>query len=194
MALAKSSSTPSRSERGFSLVETVVAMAILATSLVGMAHMFALATSQNIAARSTTSATILAQEKIEQLRGLTWGFDQLNLPISDFASNTTIDPPSPTGGTGLSPSFGDTLSQNVDGYVDYVGRLGQPLGGGATPPPGTAYVRRWSIEPLPTNPNNTLILQVLTFEVNDRANSSGDASVRRPDEARLTTVKTRKAF
>lgn len=192
--MAKSSSTRFRSEAGFSLVETIVALAILATSLVGMAHMFALATHQNISARGTTSATILAQEKMEQLRGLTWGFDQLNLPLSDFSSNTTTDPPSPTGGTGLAPSFGDTLSQNVAGYVDYVDRYGRQLGGGVAPPPGTTYVRRWSVEPLPTNPNNTLILQVLTFEVNDRPNSTGDASLRRPDESRLTTVKTRKAF
>ena len=28
----------------------------------------------------------------------------------------------------------------------------------------TVYVRRWSVEPLPTNPNNTLILQVLVVQ------------------------------
>ncbi len=37
-----------------------------------------------------------------------------------------------------------------------------------TPPANTVYVRRWSVEPLPTNPNNTLILQVLVFSVGDR--------------------------
>lgn len=171
-----------------------MSLGILATSLIALAHLFALATTQNLASRRATSATILAQEKMEQLRSLAWGFDQLNLPISDYQSNTAVDPPTPTGGGGLAPSIGDTLSANVVGFVDYIDSNGRQLGGGALPPPGTAFVRRWSVEPLPTNPNNTLVLQVLTFEMNDRPNSSGNAGVRRPDEARLTSVKTRKAF
>ena len=44
-----------------------------------------------------------------------------------------------------------------------VDRTGKTLGGGATPPANTVYMRRWSVEPLPTNPNNTLILQVLVI-------------------------------
>lgn len=172
----------------------MVALAILATSLIAMAQMFALATQQNLAARTTTSATILAQEKLEQLRALTWGFDQLYLPVSDFSSDTTVDPPSPVGGTGLSPVLGDSLSRNLDGYVDYIDANGRQLGGGAAAPPAAVFIRRWSIEPLPTNPNNTIILQVLVFRVNNRAASTGDASIRRADEARLVTVKTRKAF
>lgn len=172
----------------------MVALTILATSLIAMAQMFALATQQNIAARMTTSSTILAQEKLEQLRALTWGFDQLNLPVSDFTSNTTVDPPSPTGGTGLSPVLADSLSRNIDGYVDYIDSNGRQLGGGAAVPAAAVFVRRWSIEPLPTNPNNTVILQVLVFRINNRAATTGDASTRRADEARLVTVKTRKAF
>ena len=61
-------------------------------------------------------------------------------------------------------------------------------------PTATAYVRRWSVEPLPTNPNNTLILQVLVFSVGDRPNSGqGTVLDRVRDEARLVTVKTRKS-
>ena len=62
---------------------------------------------------------------------------------------------------GLPPSPGGTLATNTDGYVDYLDINGCVLGGGATPPAGTVFIRRWSVEPLPTNPNNTLILQVL---------------------------------
>jgi hypothetical protein len=68
------------------------------------------------------------------------------------------------------------------------------LAGGAAPPLDAAYVRRWSIEPLPTNPNNTLILQVLVFSVGDRADGGQGAVLERGrDEARLVTVKTRKS-
>ena len=56
------------------------------------------------------------------------------------------------------------------------------------------YIRRWTIEPLPTNPNNTLILQVLVFSRNDRdAGGSGPVLNRVRDEARLVSVKTRKS-
>ena len=88
----------------------------------------------------------------------------------------------------------NALSANVDGYVDYVDRYGHTLGGGVNAPAGAVYVRRWSVEPLPTNPNNTLILQVLVFALNDRA-ADGDGAVldRVRDETRLVSVKTRKA-
>jgi hypothetical protein len=82
----------------------------------------------------------------------------------------------------------------VSGYVDYLDANGNSLGGGATPPDGTVYYRRWSVEPLPTNPNNTLVLQVLVSRRKTRgaADQAVDAS-RGPDEARITSVKTRKA-
>ena len=169
-------------------------MAILATSLIAMAQLFAVATKNNVNARATTSSTILANQKLEQLRSMAWGFDVIGLPVSDFSSDSTTLPPSPTGGTGLSPSPGNSLTDNVPGYVDYIDRLGQALGTGASPPNGTAYVRRWSIEPLPTNPNNTLIIQVMVFETGNRPESSDPTTTRLPNEARVATVKTRKAL
>lgn len=184
-------------ERGFSLTETLVATALLATALVASAHLFALGTRANFSARTTTFATLLAQQKIEQLRALTWGFDESGLPITDLTSDTTVDPVQPDGGLGLTPSPPDSLLANVDGFVDWVDREGRALGGGLVPPEGAAYVRRWSIEPLPANPNNTLIIQVFVFRVGtrpaERDPSGPDVLERMPDEARLVTVKTRKA-
>jgi hypothetical protein len=59
-------------------------------------------------------------------------------------------------------------------------------------PTGTVYIRRWSIEPLPTNPNNTILIQVVVTRF--RTQSAGQlATGRSPDEARLVSVKTRKA-
>ena len=169
-------------------------MAILATGLIAMAQLFTVATKNNVNARATTSSTILANQKLEQLRSMSWGFDVIGLPVSDFNSDSTTLPPSASGGTGLSPSPGNTLTDNVPGYVDYIDRLGQALGTGSAPPAGTAYVRRWSIEPLPTNPNNTLIIQVMVFETGNRPASGDTATTRLPNEARVATVKTRKAL
>lgn len=182
-------------EAGFSLMETMVATLLLAVSLVSVAELFAIATRANFTSKTTTAVSVIAAQKMEQLRSLTWGFDRLGLPISDFVTDTAVDPPAKTGGTGLSVSLGNTLAENVAGYVDYLNSNGQSLGGGATPPEGTLYVRRWSVEALPTNPNSTLVLQVYVFRAGGRGENlpANELVARFPEEARLVTVKTRKA-
>jgi type II secretory pathway pseudopilin PulG len=194
MALAKCScSNPRSDEAGFSLVETMVATLLLATAVVSVAQLFVLATRANLSAQRQTYASTLAQEKMEQLRGLAWGFDDVGLPISDYSTDLAVDPPDPDDGVGLSPSPANALAANVGGYVDYLDRYGQSLGGGETVPVNAVYVRRWSVEPLPTNPNNTLILQVLAFNVGDRPDTDGPVLDHGRDEGRLVSVKTRKA-
>ncbi|MGH9173514.1 MAG: hypothetical protein ACRD1H_04105, partial [Vicinamibacterales bacterium] len=101
---------------------------LLATALAGTAQLMAIATKGNVAAQRSTFATTLAQEKMEQLRGLAWGFDAIGLPISDYKTNLTVDPAGTDGG-GLSPSPSDALSSNVAGYVDYLDRAGHSLPG-----------------------------------------------------------------
>jgi type II secretory pathway pseudopilin PulG len=105
----------SREETGSTLVEVMIATVILATGVLTMAQLFGVATASNSAARANTFATVLAEQKIEQLRSLTWGFDTQGLPISDFATNTTVTPETPNGGTGLTPSPGNALQSNVVG-------------------------------------------------------------------------------
>jgi len=179
-------------EAGFSLLEVLIATTVLTVGLTALAQLFAISTRANFSAKSTTMASILAQQKMEQLRALTWGFDTLGLPISDVSSDTTVVPESPAGGRGLRPSPPDSLKTNQDGYCDFVDRYGYSLGGGATPPTGTLYIRRWSIEPMPSNPDNTLVLQVLVTPWPDRGSDSTASTRRLPDEARIAGVKTRK--
>ena len=171
----------------------MIAAGLLATALITLAQMFGLSTRSNVSSRNTTYANVLAEQKMEELRALTWGFDGAGLPLSDSATNTAVSPEQPTGGRGLEPSPLSALQENTDGYVDYVDNYGNKVGtGGATPPEAAVYTRRWSITPLPTNPNNTLILQVLVTK--NRNRTSVDQTVGRlPEEARLVTVKTRKA-
>jgi prepilin-type N-terminal cleavage/methylation domain-containing protein len=191
--LAKSSFS---SSRGFSLVETLVATTIMTVALASLAQLFLISTKANQSARLTTNPTVLAQQKMEQLRGLTWGFDMIGLPLSDTTSDLTVVPEQPQGGPGLTPSPDGALRNNVDGYCDFLDGSGQSLGGGTAAPPNTVYVRRWSIEPLPTNPNNTLILQVMVTRWRERGvadtETAGEGR-RLPDEARILSVKTRKA-
>ena len=192
MALERSHSFSSAS--GFSLIEVMVAMGLLATAVVSVAQLFAVSTRTNIGSRNTTYAAVLAEQKIEELRALTWGFDSSGLPVTDTSTNTAVSPEEPAGGTGLEPSPTAALRENTDGYVDYIDQWGNKIGrGGAQPPVNAIYTRRWSIEPLPTNPNNTLILQVLVTRLRNRGAADEGAVARLPEEARLITVKTRKA-
>lgn len=193
MALAKSPSSNSRGDAGFSLVEVMVATAILAGALVTLAQLFAISTSSNFGAKQTTYAGILAQQKIEALRSLTYGFDSQGLPVTDNTTDTTVSPETGAGGTGLTPSPPTALQENTPGYVDYVDAYGNKLGGGATPPAAAMFTRRWSIEPLPTNPNNTIVIQVLVTPNRNRGQSDLGNVGRLPGEARVVTVKTRKA-
>jgi prepilin-type N-terminal cleavage/methylation domain-containing protein len=186
----------SRGEHGFSLIEVVIAVGLLAVLSIGIAQLFGMATKANYAAKGQTSTALLAAEKMEQLRGLAWGFDQgpnaLGLPVSDLVTNLSTDP-STAGGLGLNPSPAGTLDANTAGYVDYLDRNGQWVGNGQDPPRTAVYVRRWAVDPLPTNPNNTLVLRVRCTTVDHLARVAGPETIRTGDDAWLVGVKTRKS-
>lgn len=180
-------------EAGTTLVEVLVATAIMVTGVLTMGQMFTISTTSNMASRRDTLSTVLAEQKVEQLRSLAFGFDTQGLPVSDFTTDTSVAPESPVGGTGLQPSPASALQQNTAGFVDHVGVDGRIVGNGVVAPGTAVYTRRWSIEPLPTNPNNTLIIQVLVTPNRDRGQADTGNVGRLPGEARVVTVKTRKA-
>jgi len=171
-------------------------MGLLTVVSLGVAQLFALSTRANVIAKGATSTTAMAEQKLEQLRGLTWGFDLAGqgIPDSDTTTNLTVTPPTHDG-SGLNPSPSDSLEQNTTGFVDFLDGGGNWVGTGSTPPPSAVYIRRWSIQPLPTNPNNTLVIQVLVTPVtNEQARvASQFTRTRMAGDALLVTVRTRKA-
>jgi type II secretory pathway pseudopilin PulG len=179
---------------GASLIEVLVAIAIFASALASLAHLLAQATRTNASARSSTFAATLAEQKVEQLRALCFGFDALGLPVTDLGSDTTASDATPTcaaadggTGTGLSASPAGTLLHATEGYVDYIDAKGCGLGGGTRPPSSAVYARRWSIEKLPEDPEHSLVLQVMVTPHWDRAG----AATRLPGEAWLVAVRAR---
>ena len=184
------------SSSGFSLAEVLISMGILTAVSLGVAQLFAVSTRANLVARGQTSTTAMAEQKLEQLRALTWGFDTSGqgLPVSDTSTNLAVDPPTPTGG-GLNPSPSDSLEANTPGYVDFLDANGQFVGTGMIAPGTAAFIRRWSVRPLPTNPNNTLVLQVLVTPVANEGSrrDTGGPRQRMPGDALLVSVKTRKS-
>lgn len=179
-------------EDGFSLLEVLVAATILTVALAALAQLFAVSARANGSAKATTYATLLAQQKMEQLRSLAWGFDRFGLPLTDSTTDVTVAPESAAGGAGLGPSPPDALRRNTTGYVDYLDGSGTVLGTGPTPPAGTVYIRRWSV--VPTDPPHTVVLQVMVTRIRNRGmEGAATGGSRFPDAVRLVSVKTRKS-
>jgi hypothetical protein len=169
-----------------SLLEAVIAAAIVTTIAAGVAHLLTWARHEAWAAGVRSTAVLLAIQKMEQLRSLDWYTDSTGTRVSDEATNLAEDPPGPAG-RGLQPSPGGSLDQNVAGLVDYVDADGRPCGTGTQVPPCAAYVRRWAVEPFGADPEDTRLLVVRVLPV-------AEAFRERPTRAvRLQTVRTRVA-
>ena len=106
--------------------------------------------------------------------------------------------PTATGGPGLSPSPEGTLEYDTPYYVDYLNADGLWIGSGGAPTPGTVYIRRWAVDPLPTNPGDTLVLRVLTTtlkqELQRASRGAGGPRGRLTADSWMVSVKTRKAL
>jgi hypothetical protein len=122
-----------REERGASLIEAMLATLMLSVTVIAIAQLFSIAASTNVVAKSRTVATILASQKIEQLRALAGRSDL---------------------------SWGGSLTQDSSGFVDYLDANSVVIGGGSQRPSGAVYTRRWSIMPLPAGPDGLQLVQV----------------------------------
>jgi len=125
------------SERGTTLIETVIATALLLVVMVGLLGMAALATvyTENhghLEARTTE----YAQDKMEQL---------LALVFTDSANNTVVFPATTSGGSGLAVGGSTNPASPTNNYVDWLAADGSLLGGGTTAPPAWFYERVWQI-------------------------------------------------
>jgi len=127
-----------KSQAGFSLLETMIATALLTTVATGLLCVAVLATTTtesqgHLAARTTE----YAQDKMEQLLALAYG---------DGTSDTTVFPAANSGGTGLTVGGSSNPSAPVSQYIDFLDADGNLLVAvGTTPPAGRCYKRVWQI-------------------------------------------------
>jgi len=153
---------PSRiaAARGFSVLELLLAATTLVVALTALAHLLVVASLATRRARTLTAAAVVGQAKIEAL--------------------------APYARTGAAASPPDTLLSNVDGYCDFVDEAGYVVGAATVAPPSAAYLRRWSITPLPASAG-TIVLQVLVTAPRRRDDPSG-AQISLPGDARIVSL------
>jgi Tfp pilus assembly protein PilV len=146
---------------GFSLLELLVATTLLLAAVAALAGLAVSTVRMNADARAMTDATVLADEKVQELEALPWG------------------------DASLAPSPPGSLVATTAGYADYVDALGRELGSGPTAPAGAVYVRRWSIAPVPDASGNALALEVAVT----RQTSGGGGPQR--DQIHIAAVRVR---
>jgi hypothetical protein len=124
-------------EAGISLIETVVAMALMLIVIAGLGSMAIVGTTTtenqgHLAARSTE----YAQDKMEQLLVLAYG---------DTDSDTRVFPAAGAGGTGLAIGGSADPAAPVNGYVDYLDQNGNLLPVSEGVPDNWFYERVWAV-------------------------------------------------
>jgi len=155
------------SQTGMSLIELMIALAILLVVSVGILSMamISITTTENqghLAARTAE----YAQDKMEQLLSLftdcTGAFTCTDTTTIDTTTNSyTLG----VGGTGL--LAGGSVTTATNGYVDYLDASGNPLGGGATAPSNWSYRRMWLVTDVSTT------LKQITVKVTSRTSVGG---------------------
>ncbi|HEY3381658.1 MAG TPA: type II secretion system protein [Vicinamibacterales bacterium] len=177
-------------DAGFTLLEVTVALAVLAGGVFVVAELFLVSANAARLARASGVATALASQKCEQLRALAWGYDVDGQGAQDTTSDISVWPDRPDGGLGLTASPPDALSRDTPGFVDYLDADGGWIGNGASPPFGTGFVRRWSIEPLAESPADTLVLRVLVIAC--RASGNPCDTAHASQTVRVVAVRARR--
>ena len=123
-------------ESGVTLIETMIAALILLVGVLAMMRLMAVSIGQNLSQGDVqTRVSEYCEDKMEQLMALSF---------SDVSSNTTVFPPTTTGGVGLTPgglAGSSGLASPVANYSDYLDISGNLLSSSS----GAYYERVWSI-------------------------------------------------
>lgn len=155
-----------RSDRGFTLLETLFATGILVTAVAGIAQLFVLSVRFTRESGQFGVALASGQAKIESLRALTYGFDEAGAPITDAR---------------LAPSPESSLSSDMAPYADWLDASGSEV----DEPDVAVYVRRWRISALDDHVPDAIAIEVCVFRA--------PAGERGPNaaEACLATIRAR---
>jgi prepilin-type N-terminal cleavage/methylation domain-containing protein len=163
-------------ERGFSLVEMLFALVILAVVAAGVLPLglVAVKATENqghLASRTTE----YAQDKLEQLLALAYG---------DAVTDTRTFPATAAGGSGLTIGGSSNTDAPVNLYVDYLDVNGNLFPADDEAPANWYYMRAWQV----TAPAGSANLKQITVTTTVRAAASG--GIGRVPRSTVSALKT----
>src|SRR5581483_4026066 len=106
---------------------TIVATTILAGALLLLGQVVLAATRGTTDAAALSYATVLACQKMDQLRALVMSVDAAGVTTTDTSTDTAAVPEQSPGGTGLTPSPPSSTDVDTSGYVDFLDDAGASL-------------------------------------------------------------------
>jgi prepilin-type N-terminal cleavage/methylation domain-containing protein len=145
-------------ERGFTLIETMIALCLLAIVAAGVLPLGLIAMNATENQGHLLARTVeYAQDKLEQLMALSYG---------DSTSDTRVFPAADVGGSGLTIGGSSNPNAPVALYVDYLDPAGTLLPSvGVAEPAGWYYKRVWAV----TSPQANLKQITVTASVRTAA-------------------------
>ena len=152
------------SPRGFTLIETLFATGILVTALAGVAQLFILGTHLTRQANASGASLIAAQDKLEALGGLAFGYDANGGATTDRS---------------LEASPASSLDEDTDAFVDWLNTSGEASGS----PVDAVFARRWRVSSIGADPDS-IAIEVCVFRM------PANTTVRGADSC-LSTIRTR---
>jgi prepilin-type N-terminal cleavage/methylation domain-containing protein len=185
-----------QTDRGFTLIEVLIALLLFVATATGVAQLCAVATRAARTSREHGTAVMLAAAKMDQLRALDWAYafgPPGDPPVlrTDITTNVSV-PALRADGPGLQPSPAGSLTTNMPPYVDYLDREGRWVGNGSDPPRTAVFIRRWSVRPAGPDGYRTLAIHVLVTTVAQERSRAGPWQGRTGTEVVLTSFRTRK--
>lgn len=136
------------SARGFTLLETLIATGIVVTAVAGLAQLVAFSAGLTLASTESAVALAAAQQKLEALRALEFGFDEAGVA---------------TGDPRLAPAR----------YVDWLDASGVEV-----EEADAAFVRRWQITTIDATEPSLIGIEVCVVDARARISDACLATLR----------------
>lgn len=147
-----------KNQKGFTLLETLLAAAILIIAAAGILGLFGVAMLQNSTQGDHgTRTTEYAQDKMEQLMAL--GLTDTTSDVTQYP--TCLSVVQTCSGQGLTAGGSVNPATPVTGYVDYVDGNGNPMTSAAN----AVYIREWMIVNDSNSPTQIKTITVMVKKI-----------------------------